>query len=64
LGIGSLGLPKYQLALGFSAGSRPVEAHRFADTVMGQVKAHWHVENVPEGRGALTIPDCLAHAGA
>ena len=63
LGVGNLGLPKYQVAVGFSEGSRPTEARRFADTVVQEFKARWHVETVPEGRGALPIPDCLGHGG-
>jgi hypothetical protein len=61
LGVGNLGLPKYQVAVGFSEGSKPVEARRLAEMVVGQLKARWHVETVPEGRGALPIPNCLAH---
>lgn len=63
LGVANLGLPKYQVAVGFSEGSKPVEARRFADTVVGQFRARWHVETVPEGRGALPITNCLADAG-
>jgi hypothetical protein len=63
LGVGNLGLPKYQVAVGFSEGSKPAEARRFADSVVGQLRARWHVEAVPEGRGALPIQDCLTHAG-
>jgi hypothetical protein len=59
LGVGNLGLPKYQVAVGFSEGSRAAEAHRFADSVVGQLKARWHVETVPGGRGALPIANCL-----
>jgi hypothetical protein len=63
LGVGNLGLPKWQVAVGFSEGSKPAEARRFADAVAGQLRARWHVEAVPEGRGALPIQNCLAHAG-
>jgi hypothetical protein len=63
LGVANLGLPKYQVAVGFSAGSKPDEARRLADTVVAQLKARWHVETVPKGRGALPIPNCLADSG-
>ena len=63
LGVGNLGLPKYQVAVGFSEGSKPLEAHRFADNVVSQLRARFHVKTVPEGRGALPIQDCLTHAG-
>jgi len=64
MGVGNLGLPKYQVAVGFSdAGSNRDEAQRFADTVVAQPKTRWHVETVPTGRGALPTPNCLAHAG-
>ena len=54
----NLGLPNYQVALGFAEASNPVEAHKFADTVVRKVSEQWHVEVVPAGRGALPLKDC------
>jgi hypothetical protein len=58
LTAGNLGLPNYQVALGFSEGSDSAEAHRFADTVVRKVSEHWHVVVVPAGRGALPLVTC------
>lgn len=55
---GNLGLPNYQVALGFSEGSDSAEAHRFADTVVRKVSEQWHVLVVPAGRGALPLTTC------
>lgn len=58
IGVGNLGLPNYQLALGFSEGSDAIEARRFADEVVSRLRRRWRVEIVPPGRGALPISDC------
>jgi hypothetical protein len=55
----NLGLPRYQLAVSFSEGSNPVEAHRLAEDVVRKLQAQWHVKIVPAGRGALPIENCL-----
>jgi hypothetical protein len=59
LTAGNMGLPNYQVALGFSAGSNPAEAHKFAETVIKTLESRWHVEVVPPGRGALPLTNCL-----
>jgi hypothetical protein len=55
---GNLGLPGYQVALGFSEGSNPTEAHAFANMVVGRLEKHWQVHVVPRGTGAKPIPGC------
>ena len=55
---GNLGLPTYQIALGFSGDSNPSEAQRFADMVVQRLSARWHVETVPAGTGALPMKSC------
>jgi hypothetical protein len=60
MGVGALnvGLPGYQVALGFSEGSDKLEARRFADEVIKRLEQHWRVETVPPGSGAMPKPDC------
>lgn len=57
-GGGNLGLSAYQVAIGFSAGSNPVAAHRFANLVVDLLKQRWHVYVVPAGGGALPLKSC------
>lgn len=57
-GAGNLGLSAYEVAIGFSVGSNPAEAHRFADMVVGTLKQKWQVYVVPPGRGALPLKNC------
>jgi len=54
----NVGLPGYQVALGFSEGSDKLEARRFADEVIKRLEQHWRVEAVPPGSGAMPKPDC------
>ena len=55
---GNLGLPGYQVALGFSEGSNPAEAHAFANMVVSRLEKHWQVHVVPRGTGAKPMPGC------
>jgi hypothetical protein len=58
--IGNVGLPDHQLVVGFSEGSNPVDAHRFAQMVVSKLEEHWHVEIVPNPAesGALPMKNC------
>jgi hypothetical protein len=58
MSAGNLGLPNYQVALGFSEGSDPPGAHAFSDRVVSRLKARWHVETVPAGKGAFPLKTC------
>lgn len=58
IGAGNLGLPGYQVAMGFSEGSNAVEAHDFANRVLARLKKHWPVEVVPVGTGAQPMAGC------
>jgi hypothetical protein len=58
MSAGNLGLPNYQVALGFSEGSNPSEAHKFADVVVKRLEEQWHVETVPAGAGARPMKTC------
>ena len=58
--VSNLGLPGFQVALGFSEGSKPREAHRFAEAVIRKLEARWRVQTVPNPAesGALPMPGC------
>jgi hypothetical protein len=55
---GNLGLPVYQVALGFSADSNLSEAQRFADIVVKRLGTRWRIEPVPTGTGAPPMKTC------
>jgi hypothetical protein len=58
-GVGNLGLPGYQIALGFSEGSgNAAEAREFADRVVKRLEQRWHIDVVPAGQGATPMSDC------
>jgi len=55
---GNLGLHNYEVAVGFSEGLNPSEAHKFANLVVGSLEKRWHVDVVPAGSGALPKDSC------
>lgn len=58
LSAGNLGLPNYQVAVGFAEGSNLAQAHHFADSVVRTLSQLWHIETIPAGRGAFPIKTC------
>lgn len=58
VGGGNLGLPGYQVQLGFTAGADDAKAHRFATQVVGQLKRRWNVHVLPRGVPARPMMDC------
>lgn len=58
LGVGNLGLPNYQVAVGFSEGSDAKEARQFANRVVERLKQHWRIVVVPAGTGAKPLASC------
>jgi hypothetical protein len=58
LTVGNLGLPGYQVAVGFSEGSSPADANRFADAVVKKLAQRWRVESLPGGTGAKGMENC------
>jgi hypothetical protein len=48
---GNLGLPTYQVAMGFSDDPNPSQAQQFADIVIKGLRSRWQVETVPAGAG-------------
>jgi hypothetical protein len=55
---GNLGLPPYQVALGFTEGSDAAKAHRLSDRLVQALSQRWRVETVPQGKGALPMKTC------
>lgn len=55
---GNLGLPPYQVALGFGAGSDPAKAHQLSDRLVRLLSDKWDVETVPQGKGVFPMNDC------
>ncbi|TBR36723.1 hypothetical protein EYV96_12455 [Dyella terrae] len=58
LSAGNLGLSQYEVAIGFSEGSNPAQAHQFADLVVETLKRKWDIHVVPSDRGALPMKGC------
>lgn len=55
---GNLGMPGFEIALGFSEGSDRNVAQAFADRVVARLSTRWHWEKVPEGNSAKPIGNC------
>jgi hypothetical protein len=62
LSAGNVGLSAYEVAIGFSEGSNPVEAHQFTDVTVGTLKQAWDVHVVPSGQGAFPLKGCSSSA--
>ncbi len=58
VGGGNLGLPGYQVQLGFTTGPDDAESHRFADQVVAQLKRRWQLHVLPPGAAAKPMADC------
>jgi hypothetical protein len=54
----NVGLPGYQVALGFTEGRDRLETQSFTDEVIERLERHWQVERLPAGTGALPQPGC------
>jgi len=59
---GNLGLPPYQVALGFTAGSDMAKARRLSDRLVHALAQQWHVATVPQGKGAFPLEGCKGDA--
>jgi len=55
---GNLGLPPYQIALGFTEGSEPGRAHKLAHHVVQALSKRWQVEQVAQGKGVFPMKTC------
>ena len=52
---GNLGLPEYQVALGFTEGTNPSMARVLSNELIKALSQRWHVEVVPLGKGAMPM---------
>ena len=57
---GNLGLPAYQVALGFGAGSDPARAHSLSRRLIKAFSQRWQVEAIPVGQGVQPMKTCPA----
>ena len=55
---GNLGLPAYQVALGFGDGFDKAKAHRLSERLVNAFSRQWHVERVPVGQGVQPMKSC------
>ncbi len=58
IGAANVGLPGFQMAMGFSEGSSAAEAQNFANRTLARFKKRWLVELVPSGAGAKPMVGC------
>ena len=58
VGGGNLGLPGYQVQLGFTKGSDDADSRRFANEVISRLEKQWKVEVLPAGTAATPKTDC------
>ena len=58
IGAANVGLPGFQMAMGFSKGSNALEAQNFANRTLVRFRKHWLVESVPSGAGAKPMAGC------
>lgn len=57
---GNLGLPPYQVGVGFTAGSNAVKARQLANNLISSLSQHWNVQRVPSSQGILPMKGCGA----
>jgi hypothetical protein len=55
---GNLGLPPYQVALGFTEGADAAKAHRLSARLIQALSKNWHVETIPVDKGAIPMKSC------
>jgi hypothetical protein len=53
---GNLGLPGYQVGVGFTAGSNPQKAHEFAARALAKIQSKWEVTFVPNPAESGILP--------
>ena len=58
IGATNVGLPGFQMAMGFSEGASAVDAQDFANRTLVRIKKRWMVESVPSGAGAKPMAGC------
>ena len=63
---GNLGLPGYQVALGFTKGTDAAKGKAFADALVRELDQRWELVEVPnpDERGAFPLPNCAGEPAA
>lgn len=54
----NLGLPPYQVALGFTEGADAAQARRLSSQLIEALSRRWQVEKVPQGSGVFPMKTC------
>jgi hypothetical protein len=54
----NLGLPSYQVAVGFTNGSDAAKAHLLARRLVQALSKQWQVETIPQGSGVSPMKTC------
>ena len=57
---GNLGLPPYQVGLGFTEGDDPAKAHKLANKLIRELSRRWDVQKVALTKGILPMKSCGA----
>lgn len=57
---GNLGLPPYQVGIGFTEGNDAARAHRLADQLIGALSQRWDVQPLAPGTGVMPMKTCGA----
>lgn len=54
----NLAMPSNQVMLGFFDGSDKADAQKFANKIIGDIKARWYVEEIPTGTLKAPLENC------
>jgi len=57
---GNLGLPPYQVGMGFTEGTDPPRAHRLAHELIRALSPRWDVQKLAPGTRVLPMKTCGA----
>ena len=57
---GNLGLPPYQVGMGFTEGDDGPKAHQLADRLIGTLSQRWDVQRFTHGKGVMPMKACGA----
>ena len=55
---GNLGLPTYQVGVGFTEGNDPVKAHKLAEDLVRAMSRRWSVQSISPAEGILPMKSC------
>jgi hypothetical protein len=58
LTVSSMGLPRFQVVVGFAEGADSLKSRAFADRVVKRLSQRWHITTVPADTGAGPLKNC------